>query len=393
MGNKLWIPALVLVVGAGSIATAVVAKPKPSPRPINAEQSLISVPVSEASPQLQRLNVKASGTVIPSRQVNLTAEVSGKIIAINQQFEVGGHFSANDWLLRIDPADYEMAVVAAKAKVAEAKRMLAEEKGRARQAKREWRDLGNQEANDLFVRKPQLAAAEANLELAHAELAKAERNLAKTYIRLPFDGRIRSVSANIGQYVSIGSQLGSAFDSTSMEIRIPLSEHQAALVDLPLTRGTEQAASVILSGVVAGKSATWEGELTRTDAFIHEQSRMYYAIVEVQEPFKDTNAPLLPGLFVEAHIEGKPLQGVATLPREALYQKDIVVTLDDGDQAIHKTVRVLNKNEEFVWVSGIDQGEKVLLGKQALVSNGDKVRPVVTADNQAPDVALTTAKQ
>lgn len=393
MGNKLWIPALVLVVGAGSIATAVLAKPKPAPRPISAEQSLISVPVSEALPSVQRLDVKASGTVVPSRQINLVAEVGGKIVAINQQFEVGGHFKAGEWLVQIDPADYEMAVIAAKATLAEANRLLAEEKGRARQAKREWRDLGNQEANDLFVRKPQLAAAEANLALAQAELAKAERNLERTYIRLPFDGRIRAVSANIGQYVGVGSQLGTAFDSTTMEVRVPLSEQQAALVDLPLTNAPSQAASVKLTGVVAGKSATWMGKLTRTDAFVHEQSRMYYAIVEVASPFENSDTPLLPGLFVEANIEGKPLQNIATLPREALYQKDILVTLDTDDQATHKTIRVLNKTDSQVWVSGVEKGERVLLGKQALVGNGDKVEPVLSDTDQASNVVLTTAKQ
>ena len=243
------------------------------------------------------------------------------------------------------------------------------------------------------MRKPQLAAAEANLALANAELQKAERNLERTYIRLPFDGRIRSVNANIGQYVGAGTQLGEAFDSTTMEVRVPLSEQQAALIDLPFASAPNQAANVKLTGVVAGKSASWMGKLTRTDAFVHERSRMYYAIVEVDAPFKNANTPLLPGLFVEAHIEGKPLHNIATLPREALYQKDILVTLDADNQATHKTIRVLNKTEDKVWVSGVEKGEKVLLGKQALVANGDKVESVLSKAEQASDVALTTAKQ
>lgn len=391
MGNKFWIPSLVLVIGSSAVVTAVIAKPKPTPRPISTEQSLMSVPVSEANPSVQRLDVTASGTVVPSRQIDLVAEVSGRIVAINRQFETGGHFQAGEWLVRIDPADYQMAVVAAKARLAEASRLLAEEKGRARQAKREWRDLGNQEANDLFIRKPQLAAAEANLILAQADLAKAERDLAKTEIRLPFDGRIRSVRANIGQFVGAGTALGSAFDTASMEVRVPLSERQAALVELPFVESMAPA-EVKLYGVVAGKEATWTGKLARTDAYVDEQSRMYYAIVEVADPFKNTAAPLLPGLFVEARIEGKALNGVTLLPRDALYQKNILVTLDAENKAQHKVIDVLNKTEEQVWVRGIAKGEKVLLAKQSLVTSGDQVEPVLATEPDQSALSLSSSQ-
>lgn len=392
MGNKIWIPAIVLVVGVSSIATAVVAKPKPAPRAMSDEKALISVPISAAEPTSQRLNVTASGTAIPSRQISIVSEVAGRIVAINSQFETGGHFTANDWLVQIDPLDYELAVVAAKAKLADATRLLAEEKGRARQAKREWRDLGNQEANDLFVRKPQLASAQANVELAEAELAKAERNLSKTYVRLPFDGRIKSVNANIGQYVPPGAQIGSAFDSSALEIRVPLTEQQAALLELPFGGNNDAQVNVSIKGLVAGRQGQWDGRLARTDAYVDEQSRMYYAIIEVENPFENIETPLLPGLFVEVEIEGRSLSDVAVLPRSALFQKNTLVTVDAENRAHHKVVNVLNKTQDHIWVAGITKGEKVLLGKQALVDEGEEVSPKAIGDNSEADVTLTTAQ-
>ena len=65
----------------------------------------------------------------------------------------------------------------AKAQEARAEEQVALEQGRSRQAKREWRDLGDKTANKLFLRQPQLNAAIASLEAARAR--SEERRVGK----------------------------------------------------------------------------------------------------------------------------------------------------------------------------------------------------------------------
>src|SRR5690606_19307376 len=141
-------------------------------------------------------------------------------------------FGAGEALLQLDPRDYETALDQAEAALADARNTLAQEQGQARQAKREWRDLGNEQANNLFLRKPQLAAAEARVGAAEAGVRQAQLNLERTAIRLPFAGRIVDINVNLGQYVSANTVVASVYDSAVMEVRLPLSTHEMQLLNL-----------------------------------------------------------------------------------------------------------------------------------------------------------------
>jgi len=161
-------PLLVLIVGIAAVAVLFMGKPGPrTMTPV--EPAPPQVAVVYANPQTQSLKVDSQGSVAPRREIDLVVQVSGQVTKVNPGFVEGGFFKAGEPLLTIDDRDYQLALIRAKARVAEAAQLLATEKGRARQAQREWRDLGNDEANDLFLRKPQLAAAEAQLAAAEAD--------------------------------------------------------------------------------------------------------------------------------------------------------------------------------------------------------------------------------
>ena len=110
--------------------------------------------------------------------------------SVSDRFLDGRFFKVGDILLQLEQADYEFAIARARAQEAAAAQRVAEERGRNLQAQREWRELGTSEANDLFLRKPQLRAAEASLAAAQADVAAAELALERTTVRAPFDGRL-----------------------------------------------------------------------------------------------------------------------------------------------------------------------------------------------------------
>lgn len=374
------LPLVIIFIGCALLAVLVVAKPKPTPKLNNEPPALIQVAVLSAKPQTLSLAVDAQGTVEPKRQITLIAEVSGLIVNVDTQFSGGGFFSKNQTLLKIDPRDYLTAELSAKARLAEAERRLAEEQGLARQAQREWRDLGNQNANDLFIRKPQLTAAKANLAFAQADLNRAQLDLARTSIKAPFDGRIRETTVDVGQFVNKGNALATLYDTAVAQIRLPLTEAQAALIDLPLNLQAKNTLKpeVLIKGVVAGTPYTWQGVLARTDAFIDTRTRMYYAIVEVANPFMG-EVPLLPGLFVDAQIEGKKLNNVLKLPRTALFKRNKIFIIDNENKTKELTVRVLRKTADTVWLQGenIRAGSKIVTEKHMLIPEGTPVDPIL----------------
>lgn len=392
-----YLPLMILLLGGVLIFAVATLKPEPEPQPKEKPKPAI-VAVVKAQPAEHRLSVHSQGTVAPRREISLVAEVSGRIVKVNPAFVAGGHIEAGETLVEIDPRDYRFAVVQAKSQVAEAKQRLATERGQARQKKREWRNLGNSEANDLFLRKPQIAAAEASLEAAKANLEKAELNLRRTKISVPFSGLVRSTNVDLGQYVGPGTQLGQAFDTSVVEIRLPLTDSEAGLVDLPLGMSARsgEGPAVTLTGTVAGVARSWQGHIVRTDASLDTRTRLYYAVAEVNNPYADSQAaPLMVGLFVEAKIDGKALENVVELPRKALYKRNLVYSVDDKNEIVSQAIKVLKVSKNKVWVSGdVSPGDRIVDGNQQYLAPGKKVdikssaqRPAAVAEDSKTNSA------
>ncbi len=381
MFKKIYLPLAIFVAGIATVAMLVISKPKPEAKAIDAETALVKVAVAAVQKETVRLAVTTQGTVQPRREIDLISQVAGQVVSVEPIFVDGGFFRAEQLLIQIDDRDYKTALLTAKARVAEAEYRLAEEQGLSRQAKREWRDLGNQNANDLFLRKPQLVAAKANLDSAKGELARAELNLERTQIRVPFDGRVKETLVDLGEFAGVGAPLATVYDSTVVEVRLPLTEQEAALVNLPLIPQPLDGGlpSVTIRGVVAGNEHQWQGVVARMDAFIDDRSRMYYAVAEIAHPFQ-AEVPLLPGLFVEAEIEGKEIENVLELPREALFERNSMVYLDPENKVSKTKVRVLRKEQERVWVKAdLKQDTLIALEKQSLTPVGTEVEPLMPA--------------
>lgn len=377
---KIFVPGLAAVVLVATIKPAPVAMPQPAPE-------LPTVAVVTAQPSLQRLKVHSQGTVAPRREIDLVAQVGGRVTRVESNFVDGGFFAQEQALIQIDDRDYSFAHKRAEAQVSNAEQLLSTERGRARQAQREWRDLGNAEANSLFLRKPQLAAAEASLASAQADLNKAALDLERTRINVPFGGRVRETFVDLGQYVTPGTRIATVYDTASAEIRLPLSDRQAALVDLPLgfsATGDDVGPAVTIKGVVGGKEYSWLGHIARTDASIDTRSRMYYAVAEVDNPFiaatdKSRAVPLIVGLFVEAEIDGRALDDVMVLPRSAVFKRDkvyLVRSSAEGDHEIAlRQIKVLYKTQDQIWIQAINPtdipaGSQIVVGQQNYVAPG-----------------------
>lgn len=385
--NKIRLPLLITVPGILITIGLLTLKPETKPDLDGQIKAVkLRVKVHTAKPETVILSVRTQGTVTPKREIDLVAQVSGQVQRVEAVFGDGGFFAQDQLLIQIEDRDYRAAYLAVKARKAEAETRLAEERGRARQAKGEWRDLGNRDANALFLRKPQLAAAEANVESAVADLAMAQLNLERTQIRVPFNGRIRETFVELGEYVSPGTRLATVYDTAVAEIRLPLSDRQVALVDLPLgyaAASPKDGPKVKISGVIGGQRYDWQGRITRTDASIDTRSRMVFAVAEVENPFVPASAdghsyPLIVGLFVEAEIAGKELQNVIALPREAVFNRNQVFVLNDEKAVEKKVVNVMHTNDDTVWLrSDVLNDKLIVLEKHRQLSPGTIVSPIV----------------
>lgn len=372
---------LVFFIGGGLSYALLVGKPRPEPEsPVAIAPPVVDVVM--ADPAVQSLSVETQGTVRPLREIKLVSQVGGRVEFVSPRFALGGFFAAHEPLVKVEDVDYQFAIARAESQVAAAKQRVAEEQGRALQAKREWRNLGSEQANALFLRKPQLASAQAALKASEADLAAAQLDLSRTSTSAPFNGRISEKYVDIGQFVAPGTAIATVYDTDVAQVRLPLTDRQVALLDLPLYYDQESTdalsgADVQLRTRFANKAWEWEGRLVRTDASIDVDSRVVYAVVEIENPFardpETERPPLSPGLFVNATISGRSLPQVTQLPRSALRSDGSVMIVDSKQRAESRAVQVLQSDARNVWVQGLSKGEQVIVNEPMLILAGMKV--------------------
>ena len=326
---------VVLVVGFAIVGLIATGKPRPVAKPIRV-QPVPLVDILQLKPGNNPLWIETQGVVQPKTQIELVAQVSGKVIAVHPQFAAGGVFEADTALVEIEAADYRIAISQAQAQLADAQQLLATEQGRARQAKREWRDVGSQQANDLFLRKPQLASAQANVAAAKASLEKAQLDLARTKISAPFDGRVLTKQVGLGQFVSAGTPVAEVYSTDIAEVRLPLTARQKQRLGLPVN----QSAPVKIISRYGDSEYTWPAELSRVEGAIDSDSRQYFVVARVNNPFirptasssVGTSPPALSvGEFVTAEVAGGGVSNSFVIPRTALRQEQQIWLMQQGE--------------------------------------------------------------
>jgi len=343
---------------------------RPSSEIAEPEYKPVTVDVARVVKENLRIHVQAQGTVTPLRKTAIMAEVKGRIVEVSPTFNVGGFLKEGEVLLRIDPRDYQTSLLRAQAALESSESALAQEEGRAEVALREWKKLpkGSQrseEARDLYLRKPQLEQAQAQLLAARADLDTARDNLERTIIRAPYDALIRAKHSELGQFVATGSPLVDVFSIEYAEVRLPIPQSKLNYLELPGVEGYEQGAPIDLYTDVAGDIKHWKAELHRTEGVYDERSRVLYTVARIEDPYalnSPDNPPLRIGTFVNANIQGREFQGVVRLPRHLLRAGDLLWIVDESSRLRNRKVTTLRTGGDDIYVSaGLDNGDLVSL--------------------------------
>jgi RND family efflux transporter MFP subunit len=358
---KVLLPFLIFVIASGITGLLIVFKPEaPEVAP---ERPVTSVEVLSVQPETIQLSVRSQGTVLPRTESELSAEVSGRIIEVAQNFRPGGSFSEGDVLVRIDPADYRAAVAASRAELANAELALAQETALAEQAAIDWSNLGQGDPSDLTLRKPQLAQASAAVESARANLERAERDLARTELTAPFDGRVLSTSADLGQFVSAtpATPVAHIFATDQAEVRLPVTTREAEFLE---TRDRRQR-YVTLRKANTPNSPTWTARFARMEATIDPETRLLYVVAALDAPFEPSPGnpePLRRGQFVSADIEGRVVSEAYVLPRYVLRSSDTVYVATAEGRLETRRVEITQSNTDQVIITGgLQPGDRIAL--------------------------------
>lgn len=339
------------------------------------------VEVIVLAPMTTNFEVRSQGTVRPRTETILSAEVSGTITSISSKFIAGGVFQVDEILMRIDPTNYRVALDQAEALVA--------------QRQIEY-DGAKKLKSQGYRAEAEYASAVAALASAKAEQVRANRNLERTFIRLPYEGIVRSKESDLGQFVNPGTRLGVTFATDFAEVRLPLTDLDLAFVTLPgasdlSETGAADGPDVVLSAVRKGQRTEWPAKIVRTEGVVDEKSRVTYAVARVVDPYGlHSDKEALPvGSFVTARIDGAAVSNVFRVRNSAVRGANQLLFLDEDNAIRIREVDVIRADTEYSYFRGSSAGERIVTSALEAPIEGMTVRTEATETDNPSKLATT----
>ncbi len=395
-----WLIAAVILIGSVALAALMVSsRPEPERRPPPSQVPFaITAPVAAGEGAIP---VYGAGTVRPRAEIDIAAEVSGRVSWVAPAFQSGGRVREGQPLFRVEDVDYRNKVEQARADIAVQQLELLKVQEEANVARAQYEQFKQRQADEgsasnaspLALWQPQIAAAQAKLARASVALAGAELNLSRTEVKAPFSGVVRTESIDVGQFVAAGQGVGRLYASDAVEVVVPLSDTGAALLpglwDLRAGDSSRRIAARV-TAEYGDSTYSWDGYVDRAEASLDEQTRTIDVIVRVPRPFaagapaeagdEDLDAdagggpPLLVGKFVEVELQGVAPDSYFKVRRPALRPGNEVWAVR-ADTVTIIPIRVLQRSDDNVFViGGLQAGEAVVVGGIQVATEGMAVR-------------------
>ncbi len=390
-----------ILVGATGLAVFMVSQ-RPEPERVPPPSQFPFAITAPAQAGEGAIPVFGAGTVRPRAEIDIAAEVSGKVVWVDPAFQSGGRVREGQVLFRIDDVDYRSEVEKARANVALQRVEVLKATEEAQVARKQYEQFKERqaesgeasEASPLALWQPQLEAAEAALARDGATLAETELNLARTAVTAPFSGVVRTESVDVGQFVAAGRGVARLYASDAVEVVVPLSDREAALLpglwDLRAGDGKREVVAQVVADY-GGRRYGWDGYVDRVEGALDEQTRTLDVIVRVPEPYRsgagegddredgdaDPGAggpPLLVGKFVDVELEGIAPDAYFRIRRPALRPGNEVWVVRDEKVTI-VPVTVLQRADDEVYVTGaLEPGDAAIVGGLQVATEGMAVR-------------------
>lgn len=372
---------VILVVTAGVISAIYMTEPKVQ-RSDTSKRTAMLVEVTGVERGTFRPEIVAMGEVRPELEIVLSPRVGGEIIMISDSFTPGGYVEKGEVLLQIDPADFQANLQQRQSELLQASANLELELGRQDLAKRDYKALEgtiSSEYKTLVLREPQLNSARAAVEAAKVAVQRAELDLERTRIRAAFAAHVISREANIGSQVAPGETLGRlvGIERYWVEAAVPVSSLQ--WMDFPADDGLAGSAVRIRNRAGWPEGTFRSGRVHSLIGALEDQTRLARVLLSVSDPLAHEPAsaglpPLMMGSYVEARIEGKPIENVIRMERDYLRQRDTVWTMEEDLLRIRE-VDIVFRDQGHVYVrSGLNADDQVVTTNLATVIEGAPLR-------------------
>lgn len=334
-------------IASGNMGGATVDPKETAVEPVVEETITLPVRVRRVHAELMKRDLVLLGRTTASRMVKVRAETAGRVDAV--QVAKGSRVKAGDTLLRL-------ALEERPDRLAEARSLV------------EQRRLEFEAAEKLlqknFRSRTDVAAAEAALKSAQANLAAIRTDLGHTVIAAPFDGILEDRTAEIGDFVDKGEPVATVVDLNPVKIAIDIPERE---INKVATDGSAQA------HLVDGSMVT--GTVVYVSSSANPTTRTFRVEVELANPDgslrEGTTARVI--LPVGEEMAHRISPAVLTLSDDGAVGVKVV---DGQDRVRFYPVQMVADTENGMWLGGLPDPVDVIVVGQEFVRAGQTVQAV-----------------
>lgn len=339
------------------------------------------------------------GRTQPNQSVDVRPQVSG--ILKSTLFSEGSPVREGDVLFRIDPAQYQAALLNAQGQSARAEADVAQAKAQLEKARRDvarYEPLARQRAipqeelenaqSSVQVAQAQVGQAQAALAAARAGVSQAELNLGYTVIRSPLTGIIGRRQVDPGNLVSPQSETPLVTVSSSDPIRVTFDVSDVEYLAFARRTGVRPGRQLrnspnfdmILSD---GSVFPQKGRFLLVERAVTAQT----GTLPIVAVFPNPGNFLRPGQFVRVRVTTEQMPNVVLVPQgavqEVLGARSIYI-VSPQNKVVQRTVTIQGAFENrSIVTQGLEQGDRVI------VEGAQKVRPGMTVQPQVKQASAS----
>ncbi len=359
--------------------------------------------VTAAVTRVQRGSIAQSLTIAgafkPFQEIDVHAKVAGYIKTI--YVDVGTHVKDGQTLAILEVPELTAELAGADAAVRRSQQEIRRAQGDVERAKsghsavhamykrlegasREkaglvaQQEIDNAQAKDLEG-EAQISSAEASLSAAQQALEVAEANQKQyaaltNYMRItaPFTGVVTARYADTGALIAAGTS-----SSTQSLPVVRLAQVSKLRLVLPIPESL--AAQIHLGDPVKvhvqASNQDIVGKVSRFAQSLDLQTRT----METEIDFENTAEKLLPGMYAETVLQLSDREDVLVVPMEAVVQNagEARILVVNGQNIVEeRKVKLGTQGKSKAEVlSGLTDGERIIVGNQSQFRNGEKVVP------------------
>ena len=363
----------------------------------------VAVALVERGPLVN--SVKLSGEFRAFQQIDVHAKVAGYIRVI--YVDVGDQVKEGQVLAILEVPELNAEVTGAKADIRrsqDAIRRAQSEIERSQSAYRAYHAaytrlkqasearpglIAEQELDDSLAKDQETQAqvdssraalAEAQNQLSSAEAVLERLNAMEAYshITAPFAGVVTKRYADTGSLI----QAGTTSETQSMPV-VQLAEWSKLrlVVPVPESAVPQLRLGTVVSVHVSALNRDFEGEVARFADSLNEETRTMHTEIDVKNP----QGTLKEGMYAEVKLVLQEVKSALNVPVQAIQRGSSaasVFRVDAQGRIEERKVSLGEETSDRVQVlSGLVEGDRVVIGNGGGVRPGDKVRPKVVSEN------------